>query len=101
MGSQLQAYRGNSGIRQTEGLDLYSQSHDVQTWHTNHDIHTCTHTHASFTAIHPGECGLASFPLTLTLHTSHLTPSHHVLLRRKSGKRYGSRGREVDGTYIP
>ena len=42
-----------------------------------------THTRARLTVIFPGEPGLASSPLTLPLHTSSLTPPHHVLLRQE------------------
>jgi len=45
----------------------------------------------------PGEPELASFHFTLPLHTSSLTPSHHVLLRQEERL---SEGRGVEGKYI-
>jgi len=59
---------------------------EVERIHKKLSLHTHTHTHAhtSSTVILLGK---PSFPSTLPLHTSSLTPSHHVLLIRKKGRR--------------
>jgi len=46
----------------------------------------------------PGELGLEGF--LLTLHTSSLTLSQHVLVRYEKGKGKGER-RRVEGKFIP
>jgi len=61
---------------------------NAASWHETYVTHTYTH---SLTAILAGKRESASFPLTFPLHTSPLTPSHHVLLRQEKGRQWRKR----------